>query len=230
MQHVLEVLDAFLEYMRAAAPLPSGADDTIRTRVFNDPTRETNLPATLAATMKPFPGEPSNREERTVRERVPGTEEARPRRLASVPPVPPPRVSYSVQTEVAESSIIVDESITQEQEEPTVARRRPTEPSGPGEFLAEMKVLLKYGHAEQVRQEVQRWFVAHPDDLEGWLDVIEFEMAYIDSTVALERLFSLAGRALDRREIAVARQVYDRVRALAPTDLRVHALRERLER
>jgi hypothetical protein len=240
------VLNAFLQYMRDAVA-PPGAAKTVRrdavpsvvpqlavpasepdentspslaipstnssALVFEDTTRETTLPRVRAVAERASAPEPVAWEEKT--QERPGS--------FRMPRSEPPRV-------VAENSIIVDADLALTEPLPGAVALPMGGESRAEHFLGEMQVLIKYGHLEQVPREIDLWLKAYAEDLTGQLKVIEFEIRRVDMVAGLERLFSLAARAIDRRARGVAREVLACAEREAPHDLRVHALRDRLER
>jgi hypothetical protein len=254
-QRANAVLNAFMQYMREAVPAPGAAkspprqqdapspapaehktNPSLRLPAYDgtqpgitaphgdEPTRETRIPSALAASLRPLPDDGIWNE--PTRERPDVVEEMRARMPSSGhtsarPPAPPV---------VAERSIIVDEDIALTEPRSGTGEPRVAGESRADHFVSEMLVLIKYGHAEQVPREIDLWLKAYPDDLAGQLRVVEFLASRVDASEGLERLFTLAARALERREGQLARQVLEYVSREAPGDLRVRALRERVER
>jgi hypothetical protein len=98
------------------------------------------------------------------------------------------------------------------------------------QFVQEMSVLIKYGHAGQAARETEHWIAAHPDDLTAHLKIAEFEMARLDRDAAVNRFVSLVARLLERGDQAGAADVVQKLRRDAPDDLRVSALSQRYGR
>lgn len=217
-RRVLATFDAFLEYVRGgSAPRPLAAAG------FSDERTDPSLSAERLGLDPPAPRKGGSRagrgdfddDEATVVGNIPqpkappSTSSEAARRAAAPKPEP-------------EQSIIVDDQAL-EPEQPVA------QDGSRGEgFVREMATLMKYGHAAQVPQEINRFARAHGDDLDGLFRVAEFEYARVDAEQGLERLFQCASRALDAGDLQLARRVLERAGRAAPSDLRVLALTDRV--
>ena len=129
-----------------------------------------------------------------------------------------------------EQSIIVDDDLSMTQPMQSQAPELParTAESRGERFCDEMMVLIKYGHAQQVPREIERWVRTYPDDLDGATRIAEFEMQRVDAAQGLDRLFAVANRALERGAVEHLRRAMDRLQVIAVGDMRLTALRGRL--
>lgn len=139
---------------------------------------------------------------------------------------PPGRHAHALE----ESIIIEDDSLTQPEmgRDPVVTGASlaayVAAASELDALLAEMAVLLKYGHAAQAGETLNGWAHAHGDDLQAQMRVAEFEMARIDREMALRRYGTLVSLFLDRGDLRSAGDVMRRLRRDMPDDPRVAAI------
>lgn len=249
----LAVFDAFLRYARgtevtnAAArvregtgkgPQPRRADDDTNPGLaappadgdadegFGDvPTRESPVSEAIASSLAPLRDDVNLWDEPT-RERLEVVSDLRGRAMPDRPSDPAP-VEFVQPT----ASIIVDEDVATPAFGGTAVQLAEAAivTLSEAEILADMLVLLRYGHARQVPLELDRWARHHADDLQCHLRLAEFCATRIEPGAGLDLLFGAASRALDRGTLDIARRVLDQVQREAPADLRVAALRERLD-
>lgn len=204
----LEVFEAFLTYMRSAPSRPSPA------RPAPTPASETPEPSGRISAVAPA----SAQEDQSVWDEP----------TKSRPDVTREFVQRTARKEPEQSIIVDDElSMTQPIQSAAPEVQRTGETRGE-RFCDEMMVLIKYGHAQQVPREIERWVRTYPDDLDGALRIAEFEMLRIDASAGLDRLFFAANRALERGAVEHLRRALDRLQLLAPGDMRLAALRARL--
>jgi hypothetical protein len=211
----LEVFEAFLQYMRnpPARNAPGRAQPATET---SEPTGRQSAvapPPPVQPTSSIVVEDPSVWDEPTK----------------SRPDVTRQFIQQSARKE-PEQSIIVDDDLSMtkpmQSAAPEVAPRA-AETRGE-RFCDEMMVLIKYGHAQQVPREIERWVRTYPDDLDGAIRIAEFEMQRVDASQGLDRLFYVANRALERGAVEYLRRSLDRLQVLAAHDMRLTALRSRL--
>lgn len=90
--------------------------------------------------------------------------------------------------------------------------------------LADMAVLLRYGHGDQVQAELETLRMQFPDDLLLLRRIAEL---YVSSELrgpALEALFKLAGELFERRNVEGMRQAVEQARVLDPDNTRAARL------
>lgn len=87
-------------------------------------------------------------------------------------------------------------------------------------ILADMAVLLRYGHAAQVRERLEQLRRTYPEDLLLLRAVAEFYVAHGEHEAALEVLFALAGGLFERRNLEGMRQALEQVLVLDPGNAR----------
>ncbi|MBI5514386.1 MAG: hypothetical protein HY909_11495 [Deltaproteobacteria bacterium] len=223
----LEVFEAFLRHARGAGG-PAPAVTTEPSRGGEDLTRVSSITEALASSVAPLPPNGSPWEE-TTRERP---DVVREMVAVAFPEAQSPHEEQSI--------IVEDDTLTQPEFEndfvvasPEPGRSPVTGHPGPmpvEQFVQEMSVLIKYGHAGQAAAETDRWIAAHPDDLSAHLKIADFELARLDREGAINRFISLATRLLERGDSTQARDVVRKLRQSAPEDLRVGALANRLGR
>lgn len=130
----------------------------------------------------------------------------------------------------------VPKAIAPAPEPPRATPPPPAEETTPGAapsmsldvLLQEMSVLLKYGHAAQVAQELDRW--ASGRDEPSSLRVGEFELARVDRERGIQRIAGCVQRMLDRGDARAARGAMATLRRAAGDDPRVRALGLRVGR
>jgi hypothetical protein len=225
----LETFEAFLRYARSSAGGAASGGAVAEThKSGEDLTRVSSLTEALASSVAPLPTNGSPWEE-TTRERP---DVVREMVAMAFPEAPAPHEEQSI--------IVEDDTLTQPEfgndfvVAPTEPGRSPvTGHPGPmpvEQFVQEMSVLIKYGHAGQAAAETDRWIAAHPDDLSAHLKIADFELARLDREGAINRFIFLATRLLERGDATQARDVVRKLRQSAPEDLRVGALANRLGR
>ncbi|MBL8681457.1 MAG: hypothetical protein JNK05_19985 [Myxococcales bacterium] len=209
----LEVFEAFLHYMR------------------NPPARPGAARPTGSATASPAPAdvpEPTRSGPVIIPASVADDQSVWDEPTKSRPDVTREFIQKSARKE-PEQSIIVDDDLSMTQPIQSTAPEVARGPDTRGErFCDEMMVLIKYGHAQQVPREIERWVRTYPDDLDGAIRIAEFEMARVDASTGLDRLFATANRAVERGAVEYLRRSIDRLQLLAPQDMRLTALRSRL--
>jgi hypothetical protein len=209
----LEVFEAFLQYMRN----PPARSASARAQ----PATETSEPTGRRTAVAPPQAQPTASilvDSQSVWDEP----------TKSRPDVTRPFGQQTARKEPEQSIIVEDPAMTEPTRSaaPEVASRVGESPSE--RFCDEMMVLIKYGHAKQVPQEIERWIRTYPDDLEGAMRIAEFEMQRIDATQGLDRLFQVAHRALAKGAVECLRRALDRLQVLAPNDMRLAALHSRL--
>jgi hypothetical protein len=90
--------------------------------------------------------------------------------------------------------------------------------------MTEMKVLLDYGHRQQVRTKIQDFCRRYPEDLLLLRRVAEFYLENNDRSAAMETLFLLASRLFERRNVEGMRRALEQVLVLDPTNKRAFRL------
>lgn len=90
--------------------------------------------------------------------------------------------------------------------------------------MNEMKVLLDYGHRQQVRTKIQDFCRRYPEDLLLLRRVAEFYLENNDRSAAMETLFLLASRLFERRNVEGMRRALEQVLVLDPTNKRAFRL------
>lgn len=215
---------------RPGFTLPPPGDGGARDDGFADvPTRESPMSDALASTLAPLRDDMNVWDEPT-RERPDVVRELR-ERLPEEPA--PARRRDPLRDGFPQATIIVDEDAMMtvpDLGQAAAPAMRVGGESRAEQFVGEMTVLIKYGHAEQVPRELDRWMRTYPDDLAAHVKLAEFWATRVDGSTGLDRLFNIASRALDRGELSVARRVLDHVRREAANDLRVVALQDRVGR
>lgn len=96
-------------------------------------------------------------------------------------------------------------------------------------ILSDMAVLLRYGHAGQVRDRLEQLRRTYPEDLLLLRRIAEFHVEHADREAALETLFALAGGLFERRNVEGMRQALEQVRVLDPENARAFRLLGLLE-
>ncbi len=210
----LEVFEAFLRFMRtapvsrAAAAAPARAPSTAQPEPPEE--RTTRAPQASSSVVLDDPSawdEPTKSRPDVARELA---------RQTARKPEP-------------EQSIIVDDDLSMTQPIQSAAPEVVRAGESRGErFCDEMLVLIKYGHAQQVPREIERWVRAYPDDFDAAMRIAELEMQRVDASVGLDRLFAVANRAVERGAVEYLRRSLDRLQTIAPQDMRLSALRARL--
>ncbi len=212
----LEVFDAFLQYMRN----PPARNATARGNAT--PATETPEPTGRSSAIAPPPAQPTS----SILVQDPSVWDEP---TKSRPDVTRQFVQQTARKE-PEQSIIVDDDLSMTQPMQSAAPElSPRAAESRGErFCDEMMVLIKYGHAQQVPREIERWVRTYPDDLEGAIRIAEFEMQRVDAAQGLDRLFAVANRAIERGAVEYLRRSLDRLQVIAAQDMRLAALRARL--
>jgi hypothetical protein len=90
--------------------------------------------------------------------------------------------------------------------------------------MTEMKVLLDYGHRDQVRAKIAEFCRRYPEDLLLLRRVAEFYLENRDQAAAMETLFLLASRLFERRNVEGMRRALEQVLVLDPTNKRAFRL------
>lgn len=96
-------------------------------------------------------------------------------------------------------------------------------------ILSDMAVLLRYGHAGQVRERLEQLRRTYPEDLLLLRRIAEFHVEHDDTSAALETLFALAGGLFERRNVEGMRQALEQVLVLDPDNARAYRLLGLLE-
>lgn len=96
-------------------------------------------------------------------------------------------------------------------------------------ILSDMAVLLRYGHAGQVRERLEQLRRTYPEDLLLLRRIAEFHVEHADHDAALETLFALAGGLFERRNVEGMRQALEQVLVLDPENARAFRLLGLLE-
>ncbi len=97
------------------------------------------------------------------------------------------------------------------------------------QILADMAVLLRYGHADQVRERLGDLRRTYPEDLLLLRAIAEFFVENEVKDAALDTLFVLAGALFERRNLEGMRQALEQVRVLDPDNERAYRLLGLLE-
>lgn len=97
------------------------------------------------------------------------------------------------------------------------------------QILSDMAVLLRYGHAAQVRERLEHLRRTYPEDLLLLRAIAEFHVAHGDREAAMETLFALAGGLFERRNVEGMRQALEQVLVLDPENARAYRLLGLLE-
>jgi hypothetical protein len=224
----LAIFEAFLQHARAGAP--SAAPDAPRPRVLprGEPDEATRVVSMPSRTLESTWDDPT--EEKPPTASLPASS-VEPATDVSVRLPEVPAHAHAME----QSVIIDDDSLTQPEmgrdlvqvgvrpEADHAALGGPPTSDLDG-LLVEMAVLVKYGHAPTAALVLDRWALAHPDDLHGQMRVAEFEMARIDREVALRRYGTLVSLFLDRGDLRAAGDVMRRLRRDLPGDPRVAAI------
>ncbi len=237
-ERALTMFEAFLRHARSVDGPPSPAPPGPPPRADRAPVSDDD--ATLDSEVTrvvqtpsrpPAPAELPSWDDRTEESAGPSTQATVDERtdLAVKLPLAPVQVHAS---HVEERSIIIDDdSLTSpEMSRDDALAAAPSALAAPivadplGALLQEMAVLVKYGHAAQVAQELDLWSQSHPDDLAGHMRVAEFEMARVDRERALQRYGTLVSMFLDRGDTRSADDVLRRLRRDMPGDPRVTAI------
>jgi hypothetical protein len=87
-------------------------------------------------------------------------------------------------------------------------------------LLSDMAVLLRYGHAGQVREHLDELRKRFPEDLLLLRRLAEFYVEHEQKEPALEVLFALAGGLFERRNVEGMRQALEQVLVLEPGNQR----------
>lgn len=96
-------------------------------------------------------------------------------------------------------------------------------------LLSDMAVLLRYGHAQQVKSRLEELRRTYPEDLLLLRRLAEFHVEHEQREPALDTLFSLAGGLFERRNLEGMRQALEQVLVLAPGNARAERLLTLLE-
>ncbi len=96
-------------------------------------------------------------------------------------------------------------------------------------ILSDMAVLVRYGHAGQVRERLEQLRRTYPEDLLLLRRIAEFHVEHADREAALDTLFALAGGLFERRNVEGMRQALEQVRVLDPENARAFRLLGLLE-
>lgn len=91
-------------------------------------------------------------------------------------------------------------------------------------ILSDMAVLLRYGHAGQVRDRLEQLRRTYPEDLLLLRRIAEFHVEHGDDEAALETLFALASGLFERRNVEGMRQALEQVLVLDPDNARAYRL------
>lgn len=95
--------------------------------------------------------------------------------------------------------------------------------------LDEMDVLWRYGHRQQVRQEIERWLRDQPEALSLRRDVVEFFLARKDIKMTIESLLQLAALLFENGNIHGVRKAIAQVLSLQPDHPRALRLQELID-
>jgi hypothetical protein len=98
------------------------------------------------------------------------------------------------------------------------------------QILSDMAVLLRYGHAGQVRERLEQLRRTYPEDLLLLRRIAEFHVEHEQTEAALEALFALAGGLFERRNVEGMRQALEQVLVLDSDNARAYRLLGLLER
>ncbi len=91
-------------------------------------------------------------------------------------------------------------------------------------ILSDMGVLLRYGHAGQVRDHLEKLRRTYPEDLLLLRRIAEFHLQHDQNEAALEALFALAGGLFERRNVEGMRQALEQVLVIDPENARAFRL------
>lgn len=97
------------------------------------------------------------------------------------------------------------------------------------QILSDMAVLLRYGHAVQVRDRLEQLRCAYPEDLLLLRAIAEFHVEHDQRPPALEALFALASGLFERRNLEGMRKALEQVLVLEPENPRAIRLLGLLE-
>lgn len=92
------------------------------------------------------------------------------------------------------------------------------------QILSDMTVLLRYGHAAQVRDRLDQLRRAYPEDLLLLRRIAEFHVEHAQKPAALDALFGLARGLFERRNVEGMRQALEQVLLLDPDNPRAYRL------
>jgi len=96
-------------------------------------------------------------------------------------------------------------------------------------ILTDMAVLLRYGHASQVRERLEQLRRAYPEDLLLLRRIAEFHVEHEQTDAALDALFALARGLFERRNVEGMRQALEQVLVLDENNARAFRLLGLLE-
>ena len=96
-------------------------------------------------------------------------------------------------------------------------------------ILSDMAVLLRYGHAGQVRDRLDALRREYPEDLLLLRRIAEFHLEHSQNDAALDALFALARGLFERRNVEGMRQALEQVLVLDADNARAHRLLGLLE-
>lgn len=96
-------------------------------------------------------------------------------------------------------------------------------------MLADMGVLLRYGHEGEVQRRLDELTRRYPEDLLLLRRIAEFHLEHQRQEPAMETLFVLAGRLFERRNVEGMRSALSQVLVLDPTNKRAFRLLGLLE-
>ena len=91
-------------------------------------------------------------------------------------------------------------------------------------MLADMNVLLRYGHVSEVRDRLEELCRSFSEDLLLLRRISEFHLETGDREGAMEALFLLAGRLFERRNVVGMRRALEQVLVLDPENRRAYKL------
>jgi hypothetical protein len=97
------------------------------------------------------------------------------------------------------------------------------------QLLSDMAVLLRYGHAPQVRERLDKLRHTYPEDLLLLRRIAEFHVEHDQRDAALDALFALAAGLFERRNVEGMRQALEQVLVLDPENQRAYRLLGLLE-
>ena len=97
-------------------------------------------------------------------------------------------------------------------------------------MMADMTVLLRYGHRTEVADQLDELLRKYPEDLLLLRRVAEFHLETGSRALAIECLFRLATGLFERRNIHGMRAALEQVQVLDPENARAHKLLSLLER
>ncbi|MCB9598434.1 MAG: hypothetical protein H6719_37315 [Sandaracinaceae bacterium] len=96
-------------------------------------------------------------------------------------------------------------------------------------ILSDMAVLLRYGHAGQVRDRLDALRREYPEDLLLLRRIAEFHLEHEQRDASMDALFALARGLFERRNVEGMRQALEQVLILDPPNARAHRLLGLLE-